>query len=1033
MKSAALLTAAAVVSSLLIAELCRPRAPELAAMFLHDGKTAEAAELIGQLESAGDTSAPAIAARVEFLVASGDVERAIGLLEAFLRAHPGDHAGRELLARLYGDAQRPRERVRELWTLLRERPDAGRLRDLAVDFAAQGDWKHSRDVLALLAREGGAQAGDLVELAQLDAATGRLRDALRVLEMLRAQHPETYDDNLARFHDELEAQVQSAKLGDAGERRGIRPSLGRVWQAVAADGRSCAAGAHSRRTESLLQRLALAPDDDARTAIIERLERTGARERVLTAVEYLAERDPDTWLGAYVERARSAHAEARMRLFMASRVTDSAAPRARRESFAYVLLEQGASEEALRAVESLAAEFGGDWIDAYVDLLTKAHREAEVLPWLQGRAGAAPPADKAAWMRRLTDSGAPDRALSVFEASSERSPAMRLARLEALAAQGDQGSLRKALRAELEVPGIAQPAASTPGASVPEASPPSAPTLRALGDIARNADLQAEAERAYAAWAAMEPQDAAARRAYALAALAAGHSSVADAQLSRLRSLEAPDFETSIAAGDAAVALGDEGRARLWYGRALQLPQSPGSPDYAQQAARARALQHLGRIAEASKAYGEMAAARPADLSLRADWAEMLLNAGQLRQAHGVALQEPTAPGAMTPERRRLELLNAQSELRMGDPRSALARVQPLHEAAPQDLETLTQLAAIERQLEWWRPAREHYQQAMRTHATDDTREQLLDINREQGVRGLADISHISSQHGPTLVLGRMAGGQRLPAGWLVTGTLERARVDSKGVQHPGGEVLSFAGDRTRGEIALQHDGWQGTTWRGSVYSGYGDVAGFGVLHARALACGSLLFTGEYRRPNWDFTEGLVSGATRDRLGIGRNTVWGAGSLKVELDASTYRLAHVTSARSFTLTAAFRHPLSGSDGRLWVAYTLDGEYYRDVRHSIDSSGQVYEPLPVADRELHYLQLEASRQLFGHGNAARGVGEFSAGAVANRFGRVEPTVTGALSWSRAELQLRAYVTHEPSTAAQYDVVTAVGGTVSMVFP
>lgn len=1197
MKAPALLTAAVVVGALLLSELCRPRTPDLVLMFLKDENFAEATRLARQLSDSGDTSAAAISVRSTFLVEAGDVERAIGLLEHFLRDHPDDRAGHELLARLYGDAQRPGDRLRELRALTRQTPNSERLRELTLGFAAEGAWESRREALTELIRQPDAQADDFIALARLDAALGRLPEALQVLDSLRKRYPDSYDDDLARFHEEIEADVPASGSNTsrtvAWTARRVR--VGRVRHCDA-DAHATRAPPHARAGGALLEALDTAADDETRTAIIDRLDRAGAAGTALTALEHLSDRDPGTWLGSYVEHAKSAGAQARMRKFLAARAADKVLAGSRRQEFAYALLDQGMSADLLQALASLASDFAGEWEDAYTDALAKLNRNSELrahllaagskadappearravawrllelgakeegeqvfrqlaaaepadgpdvevllslwgprpaapqLAWLQARANAAPAKDAGAWMRRLTAAGAPDRAIAVFESASPQTGDMRIARLGALAARDDGGVLRAALVAELErSSGISDPAER-------------AATLRQLGDLARDADLASESERAYAQLTALDSKNSTACRSHALAALAAGHAKRADEELSRCRTLVPPDFESAVAAGDAALALGDHHKARVWYGRALRLTSAGQDEDSSQDLGRAHALEHVGRIADADRVYRRMAARNRADLSLRADWAEMLLNAGLAREAYAVATgsaagdntaphaaivevvegdhalelrvkQDCPAPassqaqgkelivrvgcplsdadaaaitaltkdprsggriedsqtgydsfllraaagswqrsdsehdlrarlviadsGKLDPARVRLGLLAARAEMQLGDIDSALERLQTLHSSVPHDTEVLSLLASYERQLERWRAAREHYSEAARelggagARAADDIREQLADIDRDQGARSALDVFHQSSANGPAMLFQRFSFGQRPDSGWLLQGTFEEVRLDAKGVQHPGGELLDFSGDRARGEASLQYDSWSGDAWRASAFAGYGDALGLGVMHAHAVRRGSMLFNLEYHRPNWDFTEGLVSGATRDRLAVGRSALWGRTSLKLEIGLASYRLAGEESAKSTALSAMFRLPLTDENGRLWLVYNLDAEYFRDIRQATDSLSRRYEPLPAADRELHYLQLETSRELARHSGGGRGAVEFSAGGVANRFGRVEPTVTSSLSWTSRHIQMRLYATHEPSTAAQYDVVTVVGASVAM---
>ncbi|CAO3435389.1 tetratricopeptide repeat protein [Azospirillum endophyticum] len=108
-----------------------PRSGELALQKFRDRDYDSARAVYEERYAAGDRSGATVMPLTRLALAQGDVERAIDLTEAFVIAEPSSVEARELLDRLYRDAQRPGDYLENLKALAELRRSADLFRELA--------------------------------------------------------------------------------------------------------------------------------------------------------------------------------------------------------------------------------------------------------------------------------------------------------------------------------------------------------------------------------------------------------------------------------------------------------------------------------------------------------------------------------------------------------------------------------------------------------------------------------------------------------------------------------------------------------------------------------------------------------------------------------------------------------------------------------------------------------------------------------------------------------------------------------------
>ncbi len=232
---------------------------------------------------------------------------------------------------------------------------------------------------------------------------------------------------------------------------------------------------------------------------------------------------------------------------------------------------------------------------------------------------------------------------------------------------------------------------------------------------------------------------------------------------------------------------------------------------------------------------------------------------------------------------------------------------------------------------------------------------------------------------------------------------LQTVDVDAVNVRRIDGRIGDFDEDAQRGEIFIAHEDIEGQRIQGSLY-GNNDTFGLGLSYRWLNSLGMTRVYAEYQRPNWDFVEGILDDATRDRIGFDHsyvhNTLW---SFNGGLAFNRYNLrdAEDVSQSVSGLFSATR-VLRGSGPYLAANYTLDAEYRVGEKLFTDNLGTPFFPL-LDSREVHTLSLIAAEQFTPETD-----GLIQAGYSYDRLGGQGPLVAGQLTHQMFEEQLEAQI-------------------------
>ena len=149
-----------------------PRGGELALQKFRDRDYDSARAVYEERYAAGDRGGATVMPLTRLSLAQGDVERAIALTEEFIAAEPSSIEARELLNRLYQDAQRPGDYLENLTVLAELRHSAELYRELAYAAGFRNRMALKADALARYCALAPDDVEAQQELAALLAARG---------------------------------------------------------------------------------------------------------------------------------------------------------------------------------------------------------------------------------------------------------------------------------------------------------------------------------------------------------------------------------------------------------------------------------------------------------------------------------------------------------------------------------------------------------------------------------------------------------------------------------------------------------------------------------------------------------------------------------------------------------------------------------------------------------------------------------------------------------------------------------------------
>jgi hypothetical protein len=387
----------------------------------------------------------------------------------------------------------------------------------------------------------------------------------------------------------------------------------------------------------------------------------------------------------------------------------------------------------------------------------------------------------------------------------------------------------------------------------------------------------------------------------------------------------------------------------------------------------------------------------------------------------------------------RLDLLRARLLLQDRQLAQARERFEALRAASPESADPVAGLAAVESEVGRWRRSAALYREAQKLSNADPALPAAAEAIERAQAGGVRIDAERRRSHGGEVVapvtfdFAGIEVSRRLVDAWKLGIDVETASIETAAVQRADGSVQPFSGRRERAALFAQHDGLDGTVHVVSLFAGDG-TAGAGLSRRQVDDRGATMFVVEAQRLNWDYIEGTIDRARRDRLALARSQRLGRSvSGRAEVGVNRYTFpGYGTVARTATAAAELRLDSVGDVNGLSAAYVLDAEYVNRIQTRVTATGASYMPLPLLDREVHSGLLGYARA-FGEAGAG-GVLTVSGqlGAGFDRYGRSGPIAAAALSWTNGVVVAQVRGSHTRNVGRSRGTTDAVAGFVSVSF-
>ncbi len=304
----------------------------------------------------------------------------------------------------------------------------------------------------------------------------------------------------------------------------------------------------------------------------------------------------------------------------------------------------------------------------------------------------------------------------------------------------------------------------------------------------------------------------------------------------------------------------------------------------------------------------------------------------------------------------RLHLLQARVDLATGRQHQAVKNLGALLNEYPSDAQLLGFMGNAQNFDGNWRGAVQALEQANKlTPENEDVSELLADVKKAnaQHLKLSSDWRALGDNN--EIITG-FSGFAYVQPYTRIGFNYEMNSVDGEQIRRANGAFGDFDDDKKRFELYLRHDFENGERLTASLYTNNDDY-GVGLRFGFLSELGLTEIAAEYQKPYWEFVEGILDDATRDRIEISQKAKIGTDlTITGAIAANSYNVdgydgvATSVSFNGSVIYAFLDQPY------LAVGYALDAEYRTDETKLIDIVGDEYSPFPFVSREVHFLNL-----------------------------------------------------------------------------
>ncbi|MEQ8701530.1 MAG: tetratricopeptide repeat protein [Bauldia litoralis] len=202
-----------------------PRGGELALVYYKAGRYEAARKILEKELTDGAPTPTNIHYAAKTYLRLGETDRASALIERYVRSHPDDVAGRRMLGRLYKEAGKPALFLQNLEQIERLAPSAKTRILLKELYYEQGLYKRWASMLKKVVDDGDGSPDDYFNLAQLMAAQGKKKEAVRYLPALRGRAPQSFGQRQVALFAILEIDLDRQTSALEAVRHYLAPKL----------------------------------------------------------------------------------------------------------------------------------------------------------------------------------------------------------------------------------------------------------------------------------------------------------------------------------------------------------------------------------------------------------------------------------------------------------------------------------------------------------------------------------------------------------------------------------------------------------------------------------------------------------------------------------------------------------------------------------------------------------------------------------------------------------------------------------------
>jgi predicted Zn-dependent protease len=166
-----------------------PKGPEIALMHFRDRQYDMARRTYEQQLKSGSLSVSVVKPLTELYLEYGEVEQAVAVMERFVSQNPDNIQALRRLAKYYQYAQRPNEFLVTLEKITRLEVTEGDLRELSSIYNFVGQYDKQISTLKTLTERYPTRGQDFLDLANLQAAQGRAKEAVGTLKQFETRFP----------------------------------------------------------------------------------------------------------------------------------------------------------------------------------------------------------------------------------------------------------------------------------------------------------------------------------------------------------------------------------------------------------------------------------------------------------------------------------------------------------------------------------------------------------------------------------------------------------------------------------------------------------------------------------------------------------------------------------------------------------------------------------------------------------------------------------------------------------------------------